>query len=67
MCNFCNNIINLEERQKINWWDKISRLVRDKDGHYLFWTEIDDDNKNYYLYHLDYIEYCPKCERKLEE
>lgn len=66
MCIFCNDIITLEEQQKINWWDRINRLVKTKDNRYLFWTEIDDDHYSG-PYYLGQVKYCPKCGRKLNE
>lgn len=65
MCNYCNNIVKVEEYRKIfPPWKRKNVIAIDKDGDYGLWIECED---SYYSGIPLYIDYCPICGRNLYE
>ena len=62
MCEFCDNIKDVEQYEKISSLDRMDCIVKDKDCYY-YWYECSDF---YYSGTTIELHYCPKCGRKLK-
>ena len=61
MCEFCDNIKDVEQYKKISPHDRVDCIVKYKNC-YCYWNECLDW---YYSGILFELNYCPKCGRKL--
>ena len=62
MCDFCDNIKNIEEHCEMSSWDRHDAIVKKSNGIYSLWIECDD---YYYSGTVMDIAFCPICGRKL--
>ena len=63
-CDFCNDIINLQDQIQTKNWDRQSRLIYDpEDKHYDYWFECDDSYYSGII--MQDLQYCPFCGKKL--